>query len=231
MTAIRLHITAEGLTEKRFGNNVLVPHLGNRFQVVTDVRSVKTGRKHGQDCRGGLLGYEKAKNDIQSWMRKERNNIEVRFTTMFDLYALPNDFPGYPEAAHCGDPYQRVAVLESALARDMGDERFIPYIQLHEFEALILADPQTLDSVYMDETSAIVRLVELTRGANPEEINDGPDTAPSKRIIAEIPAYEKQKAAVGPFVAEKIGLDVLRQRCRHFHEWMETMERLGHEAD
>jgi hypothetical protein len=143
------------------------------------------------------------------------------------LYALPKDFPAYQEAADCRDPYERVALLESALAHDLGDERFIPYIQLHEFEALILADPQQLDWEYLFESPAIERLVELTREANPEEINDGPETAPSKRIIAEIPAYEKQKAAVGPFVAEKIGLDVLWQRCRHFREWMEKIEGLG----
>ena len=60
---------------------------------------------------------------------------------MFDLYALPADFPGYAEARREVDPYGKVRILEDALGNDIADRRFIPYIQLHEFEALILADP------------------------------------------------------------------------------------------
>jgi hypothetical protein len=56
-------------------------------------------------------------------------------------------------------------------------------------------------------------------------IDDGPTTAPSKRIIAEIPEYDKATAGVA--VAEKIGMDTLRQKCRHFNEWITRLEQLG----
>ncbi len=220
----RLHVTAEGPTEERYVNNVLVNHLGG-FQVVTDVRSVKTGRKRGVGYRGGMTNFPKARQDILNWM-KEDQNPDAFFTTMFDLYALPDDFPGYVDARRENDPYRRVAVLEAALKQDFSHPRFLPYVQLHEFEALILAEPRKLDWEYLEHDDAIGRLVRMVGEQNPELINDGPETSPSKRIIREIPAYEHQKASSGPIVAGRIGIPVLKDRCRHFNNWLGQLERL-----
>ncbi|NJL76090.1 MAG: DUF4276 family protein [Saprospiraceae bacterium] len=60
----------------------------------------------------------------------------------------------------------------------------------------------------------------------PEEINESAQTAPSKRIIQYLPNYEKQKSQVGPMIAEDIGLELLRQRCPHFNEWITKLESL-----
>lgn len=46
-----------------------------------------------------------------------------------------------------------------------------------------------------------------------EHIDDGPTSAPSKRIIRLIPAYEGRKATVGPRVAADIGLPAIRSKC------------------
>ena len=62
--------------------------------------------------------------------------------------------------------------------------------------------------------------------ASPELIDDGEQSAPSKRIIHEIPEYEGMKASAGPLIAEKIGLETLRVKCRHFGAWVSRMERL-----
>ena len=62
---------------------------------------------------------------------------------------------------------------------------------------------------------------------SPELIDDGPDTAPSKRIIAEIPEYAKRKSSAGPIVAERIGLPALRAKCEHFGGWIDRLETLG----
>ena len=221
---IRLHITAEGQTEQRFANTVLAPHLC-LYEVMVDARCVLTSRnkRQGREYRGGLVTYAKAKKDIQNWL-KEDNYPECRFTTMFDLYALPQDFPGYDEAREQPDAFQKVAMLEAWLKEDIGDDRFLPYIQLHEFEALILADPQQLDWEYLENDEAIINLVSMVGDNNPELINNGPETAPSKRILKEIPEYDK--ATAGPAVAEKIGIPKLREKCRHFHEWLSTLEQL-----
>ena len=80
---------------------------------------------------------------------------------MFDLYALPVDFPGFEDAARTNQPYQRVQTLEDALGMDIADPRFVPYIQLHEFEALLLSDPSMLDSQFHGYEDEIRNLVEM----------------------------------------------------------------------
>ena len=144
-----------------------------------------------------------------------------------NLYQLPPDFPGYEEASRTGDPYKKVKLLEVSLSNDLGDIRFIPYIQLHEFEALLLSDPTKLDSQF-DDSYAVERITALvSQFSSPELIDDGIETAPSKRITAEIPAYESMKRSVGPLVAERIGLQTMRAKCFHFGEWLSKLEVLA----
>jgi hypothetical protein len=225
MSIIRLHITAEGQTEQAFVKNVISPHLA-AFNIFTDARSVLTSKdkKAHKEYRGGLIHYQKARADIVSWLKEDQHS-ECRFTTMFDLYALPDDFPGYAEAAKLNDPYARVLTIENAFTQDIDDRRFIPYIQLHEFEALILADPQQLDWEYLEHDKPIHNLVEMVGAQNPELINDGNETAPSRRILKEIPEYDKVTAGVS--VAQKIGIGALRLKCSHFSEWLTKLEREG----
>lgn len=222
---IRLHITAEGQTEQAFAKTVLAPHLA-KFNVFVYTRCVLTSKdkRAAKEYRGGLLSYEKAKKDVHNWL-KEDKSPECRFTTMFDLYALPPDFPGAMQAKAQVDRYKRVETLEAAMKQDINDPRFIPYIQLHEFEALILADPQQLDWEYLEHDRPINNLRSMVNGQNPELINDGPTTAPSKRILAEIPEYDKVTAGVS--VAGRIGLQTLRHKCRHFNEWLTGLEQLA----
>lgn len=222
---IRLHVTAEGQTEQFFVKDILVSRLAV-FNVFADARCVLTSKdkRSARKYRGGLLSYEKAKRDIQAWL-KEDNHAKCRFTTMFDLYALPDDFPGYAESKKKTDPYERVRVLEDAMSRDINDNRFIPYIQLHEYETLILADPKALDWEYLEHDKPIRNLIAMVGTQNPELINDGAETAPSKRILNEIPEYDKVTAGVA--VAGKIGLEKLRAKCIHFNGWLTCLEKLA----
>lgn len=226
-TFIRLHITAEGQTEEKFVKQTLSKYLGS-FQISTDVRRVLVSRdkRHAKNYRGGLLDYEKAKKDIRTWL-KEDQGTECRFTTMFDLYALPENFPEYHETTVLHDPYQRVKLLEQAFQEDIGDRRFIPYIQLHEFEALVLANPANLEYEYFEHADAIKQLQGALKeaGGNPELINDHPKTAPSKRILALIPEYDK--ANVGAEIAGINRIDFLKQTCPHFSAWLARLETLS----
>ena len=227
MTVIRLHVTSEGQTEEAFVKRILAPHLGG-FDVFADARSVLTSkdRKAYKKYRGGLISYEKAKADIETWM-KEDAHTQCWFTTMFDLYALPDDFPGYADAGGENDPYRKVQALEDALKEDIDDRRFIPYIQLHEFEALILADVRKLELEYLDRDQIVPirRLVDMVGNQNPELIDDTPEGAPSKRILHELPEYDKANAGI--LVAEKIGLHAMKAKCSHFRAWVERLEGLA----
>ena len=224
---IRLNFIVEGQTEEAFVNQILSPYLAG-FDVWVQVRCVQTSRSRNIKHRGGIESYGKAKNDINAWIKEDRNS-DVRFTTMFDVYGLPTNFPGYKDAKQKSDSYERVKVLEDALGEDISDRRFIPHFQLHEFEALLLSDPQKLDSQF-DNSTGIRRLVNMVAGFDsPELINDGNNTAPSKRIIDEIPEYERMKPSAAPIVAEKIGLPTLRLKSKHFGEWLCRLETLNKE--
>ena len=224
--SIRLNFTVEGQTEETFVNLILKPHLAHK-SIWASARCVLTGRKRGYEYRGGMTTYQRARNDVTRWMLEDQNP-DARFTTMFDLYALPNDFPGYQDSLKAPDPYERVSILEDALREDLDDWRFIPYIQLHEFEALLLSDPQKLDSQFYEYDKEIARLIKVAdEFDSPEMIDDGTHTAPSKRIIAEIPEYDGRKVSAGPIVAERIGLPALRAKCRHFSEWLDKLESLS----
>ena len=222
---IRLNFIVEGQTEETFVNTVLKPHL-EPFSVWANARSVETSRKGGKKHSGGITNYEKAKRDIARWTRQDGNS-DVRFTTMFDLYSLPNNFPGYDNATQIPDPYHRVVALETALADDIADRRFIPYLQLHEFETLLLADPSQLDAQFTVSHESIRSLISaVSQYGSPELVDGGANTAPSKRIIAQIPEYEYLKASAGPIVAREIGLPVLRSQCAHFAQWLSKLESL-----
>jgi len=229
----RLHIIAEGQTEESFVRRSLVDQLG-LFQVFADVRCVYTGKeKHRKDIsyRGGMTNYLKVKNDIIQWIKEEKNNQDVFFTTMFDYYALPEDFPGYSNAKKQVDPYKTVRMIEEAFANDIKDRRFIPYIQLHEFESLLFSSPQSFMIEFFDKPEGIIELEKmLEKEHNPELINDGQETAPSKRIISVFPTYADNKAAIGSMIAQEIGLEKLRQSCSHFGEWLSRLESLGNRS-
>ncbi|MFB2979514.1 DUF4276 family protein [Microseira sp. BLCC-F43] len=222
---IRLHIIAEGPTEETFIRDLLSEHLGG-FNISTDVRRVNPGSKpkRSKADRGGVLNYENAKKDIQRWLREDKNK-DARFTSMFDLYALPNNFPGFDEAKKYSKPYEKVEYLEQAFGLDINDYRFLPYIQLHEFEALILSEPSKLNNIFVGYEEAIDQLVQKCEGyESPELINEGQTTAPSKRIIQAIPGYSK--ISDGLTIVQSIGLDNIRSKCHHFNQWIARLENL-----
>jgi hypothetical protein len=230
---VRLNILTEGQTEEFAVRRVLAPYLAEH-DVIAVARSVATrhiktrytakGAIAARVYRGGLREYGKAKGDLDRWLKEDRSP-EAFFTTMFDLYSLPADFPDYAAAMSRADPYEKVGVLEDAFYKDINDRRFIPYIQLHEFEALILADPRQLDWLYIEHETAIRRLMDMAAVfGNPELINDNPDTAPSKRLMEEIPEYSKTTA--GPLIIDKITIETLRDKCPHFRDWVDRLASL-----
>jgi hypothetical protein len=225
----RLNLVVEGQTEEAFVNQVLAPHLG-ALGIAAMARCVETSRRRAKIYRGGLPRYDKLKGDLTRWMRQDRHP-EAWFTTMIDLYGLDrlqDEFPGFADNRLVSDPYQRIVEVEQAFAVDIDHPRFIPYLQLHEFEALILADPKKLDWEFIDNEGPIDRLVKLAAGFDsPELIDDGFETSPCRRIVREIPEYGARKPSAGPLVTSKIGLPTLRQRCPHFAAWLQRLEELG----
>ena len=115
--------------------------------------------KRQKTHRGGGRKFRAMQKDIGRFLRQDSAR-DVFFTSMIDLYALHEGFPGVEAAEKIrGDPYRRVAVLEEAWANETDDQRFIPHIQLHEYEAYLFTDISVLSSYYEDQEGAIGRLI------------------------------------------------------------------------
>jgi hypothetical protein len=220
---IRLHAVVEGQTEETFINQVLAPELGVR-QIFVDAHCVTTGRRRLSPDRGGITRYEQIRKDLEIWMRQEKGR-DVRFTTMVDLYRLPADFPGYDDCKRKVDPHTRAECLEDRLQEDIPDDRFVPYIQLHEFEALLFSDVHKFEAAFPDRAAAIKKLKSIRDGfPSPEHIDDRPDQSPSKRILEVVPEYVKTVSGIS--IVQHIGLPILRKECAHFGRWLDRLEQL-----
>lgn len=228
MRYIILHVICEGPTEDRFVKKILAPFL-QQYNIYPKTILLTTSRK--KNAYGGMLSYTQAKTDIELCMKRHTNNCNEfhLFTTMFDYYALPNDFPGYYESKNIQDVRIRIKHLEESFASDINRSNFIPYLQLHEFEALLFTDIGKLKEEYPKAEKGIAKLKEATESySDPELINNHPDTAPSKRIIKALKnIYNYDKVKSGTATASYIGLDNILNSCRHFREWIDCIKSFG----
>lgn len=224
-----LQIIVEGSSEENFVNDVMVKHFAS-LNIFISARKIRTGwdRLNNKPAKGGLLKYSKFRNDVLRWIQSDNGRTNTFYTSFIDLYAFPkdNESPYSLEIQQISDPYQKISALEDAIGKDINHSNFIPYVQLHEFEALLLVDPNRLLGMYPDAQTGIAKLKRDIGNTNPEEVNESYQTAPSKRIIKYVPAYEGQKAQVGPLVAEDIGITELKNKCSHFNEWITKLENL-----
>ena len=226
----RLYLFAEGQTEQTFASIILRPHLAKYQVFMHHPRLIAHGRKKGKVHRGGsgYGDYQPMKDDILRSLAEDKNT-DVFLTTMIDLYAIHYNFPGLKESEIMRqNTIKRVEFLEKSFANDIDNPRFIPYIQLHEYEAYLFADPTCFESFYDDCSDRVAILKTIADSyETPELINDSRETAPSKRIIAQFPDYERAKSTYGPLLAESIGLEVIRNKCHHFNSWLLRLESLS----
>ncbi|WP_017303911.1 DUF4276 family protein [Spirulina subsalsa] len=225
---VRLYLFAEGQTEQTFADNLIKSHLSQYEVFLHNPILIAHAKKKGRVHRGGGRQYTPMKNDIMRFLKQEKSS-DVFFTTMIDLYAISPQFPGLAEAERIRqDPVKRVEFLEERFAKDIDDQRFIPYLQLHEYEAYLFSDPECFEYLNESNPEGIKTLQRVAREyQSPEFINDGQETAPSKRIIAQFPSYGKAKSTFGPQLAEKVGLSAIRNKCPHFNQWLLQLESLG----
>lgn len=220
---IRVHIICEGQTEESFVNELLTPHLA-AFGVSPYASLIGIpGHKGGNVSTPRMVG------DI---VRRLKGDTTAHCTTFFDFYGLHPDFVGKTDALAKPDIRAKAETIEKALSDEVlakvGPEamrRFIPYIQMYEFEALLFSDTakmaKGLYTPHLEKKFADIR----TAFTTPEEINNSRATAPSKRIIKELPAYDKVTA--GSLAALEVGLDDMRRECRRFDAWISRLENLG----
>ena len=219
----RVLALVEGRTEQTFVQRVLAPELGQQGVYLSATLIGKPGHK------GGIRRYPAVRNDILAALRQDP---EQYCTTMVDYSGLPRDWPGLVDAkaTRVGDIGSR---LEQAFLADvvleMGSSfnpaRFVPYIQMHEFEALLFSDPAVLASTIQrpDLRNHFDSIV--TECGAPEAIDDGQQTSPSKRILGRAANYDK--VLHGTMASMRIGINTMREQCPHFAAWIARLENLG----
>lgn len=225
-----LNVLCEGQTEELFVKRVLRDYMAEKG-VVTKTRLLLTSRK--RDARGGIKSYGQVRRDLVLWHKENlgKRNETHFYTTMIDFYALPTDFPEYAEAMRVMDAYLRVEKLEEAFGQDVDMRDFVPYVQLHEYEALVFCGLDFLLERYAGADSAVRELRKVLDGfsGNPEIVDGGWDTAPSRRIANELAkvSYRYNKPECGAYVAERVGMTALRERCGHFDGWIRRLDKIA----
>lgn len=207
----RVLVFVEGQTEETFVRDLLVPYFSRLGIYLTPILA-QTSPGH----KGGIVSYGKVKHQLTRLCRQDQG---AYVTTMMDYYGLPNDFPGLD--GRVADAHEQVVRLEQALQRDIDAANFIPNLMLHEFEALLFSAPEKI-AEWLDDQALLAPMAAIRAAfATPEHINNSPQTAPSKRILALVPHYKK--TVDGPLIAEDIGLDAIRAQCPHFNNWIERL--------
>lgn len=221
----RVHVIVEGTTEASFVGNVLAPTLWVHAVYLNPIILGVPGHK------GGRTNYARVRKDVLKQLKQDRTSL---CTTMLDLYGLGEGFPGMPTPAGL-DNLARVRHIEKAVKADIvaeipdarPDVRFLPYLQLHEYEALLFSDPVAFaGGIYQPHLSAAFQEI---RNAfpTPEDIDDHPESAPSKRVIAAYPPYGKAKPLQGVLAALQVGIESMTRECPHFREWFDQLMALG----
>jgi len=216
---IRLHVLCEGQSEESFTKTLLYDHFSPRGIFCTPFLFSSRER-----YKGGIVTYGKVRRQIQMLCNQDKS---AYVTTFIDYYRLPKDYPEFERRGR--DAVDDVCRAEEAFQQDIDhlapNRNFIANIISHEFEALLFSDTRAFSSLPEQERLAV--LLEAIRAAfpTPEHIDDGPDTAPSKRILGIYPQYEK--VLHGTSVALDIGLDVIRRECPKFDRWLTRLESLA----
>lgn len=210
----RLCVVCEGPTEANFVQQSLAKYLAvHGVYAYASIIKAPSGRH-----KGGRVTVERLVRHLSHEYR-----AFDRLTTLVDFYGF-QDRDGRSRA-------EIEQAILSGVQRCTGglDARFVlPYVQMHEFEGLLFADVAQFQWVLDGWNEEARGALQQIRQAfdTPEDINDSPVTAPSKRL-ERIFAGAYSKTEHGPLIAEAIGLAHMRSQCPQFDAWLKHLENWG----
>jgi Domain of unknown function (DUF4276) len=209
----------EGKTEQIFIQEIVSPYLAQKSIYITPIIISKPGQK------GGDVKFSRAKNDIGLHL-KQRSDT---FLTLFvDYYGIKSDWPGLEESKKQPSSRRKAEIFNRATKDQVNklfgdynsDRRFIPYVAMHEFEAILFSEPKKLADQLRISQAKIDTILEEC--GEPEEIDDSPQSAPSKRL--ENLSSRFKKTSTGIAIAKAIGLVKIREHCPIFNKWLTEIE-------
>lgn len=224
----RLLVHVEGQTEETFVNELLLNHLVQKGFDSVSARIV--GNSQSRSKRLGIKNWESVIKGITNHLKQDAGWI---VSTMVDYYALPSDWPGRANSSQLAHSSKALHVeqelradVEKVVGLDVAS-RFVPYVAMHEFEAMLFSDCSSLSrAIGHPELEGRFQTIR-DRFSTPEEINDSPTTAPSKRIIGIFPEYEVGKLLFANPAVLEMGLARIRSECPHFDSWITKLESMG----
>jgi len=219
---IEVMTIVEGKTEEIFINSLLRPYLSDKNIFMYATQISKPGQK------GGDVRFERAKKDIELHL-KQRHDTYI--TTLVDYYGT-REWPGLDEVPPQAEPAQIAKIVNGATKREVvalfsayrAEHRFIPYMAIHEFEALLFSSSPVIAAELGVQESEVDFV--LQECGEPEAINNSPQTAPSKRLNGWTNGGKFPKTTIGIAMAKAIGICVMRKKCPLFNTWLETLENI-----
>lgn len=219
MEGKRLVILVEGDCEIILMKKLIIPYLYKEVEKskgwAITTQKITTNRQLNK--KGGIIGFTYFVNEVK---RVSSQGCTI-ITTFFDFFGLPADFPEYTTDSN------KIGEIEIGTGLKLQEEipdlpEFLPYIQLHEFEALLFSDIKGFelltDKQEMERLKSIIDSYD-----NPELIDGGRETAPSKRL-KHIYNYEKVKDS--EIILELTGFETIYNKCPRFRAWIDCLKKL-----
>ena len=218
-----LYFIVEGETELEFINKILIPYIYS-----------KGARCHIQGYPITMSGGGHGFNNIQHFVNTITPVMHYRgapiITTLIDYFKLNSEtkLPGYTGCLNLNSADSKVDFLNIKLndvVQAIFPYRFfIPYIQKHEMETLLFANPE--EGFSLEDKSIRDSVTDVcARYPNIEDINGTETGAPSKRLEAIYTANNKkyEKIIDGIDIAELTGIEKILEKCPRFKRWVDGL--------
>ena len=214
-------IVCEGQTEEEFCKTILRPYFKPKAIFIKNPLIERSN--------GGIVSWKILKKEIENHLQTKNTFV----TTLIDYYGIKasDNFSNWEDIQDVKDADKNAKIdnLENAMRNDISAalrDRFIPYVQLHEFESLLFVDLKVFDTLFDKNDFKDYKYLKKTieDNPNPEMINNGQTTAPSKRLEDRI-MKSYSKIQNGNEIAKEIGLTNIRQKCPRFNHWIEILEK------
>lgn len=182
-------IICEGKTELYFVKNVLAPYFYNLYEIQLLPNDLN-----------GRVTVDK----VVKYIKRAKTKV---ITSLIDYYGFinPNELT--------------VEELTKEIKEHFETNSVIPYIQMHEIEALWFSNiDKIIEKMNADkkQTEELNRIV--NKYSNPEEINNSKETAPSKRLEKIFLGYDK--IIDGLNIAKEIDMNTFMAKCPRFSAWI-----------
>lgn len=216
-----LYIIVEGPTELEFINRILIPYFNSKG-IISHIQGITITMSGGGHGFNNIKHFENTIKPVLNY------NNEPFITTLIDYFKLNSEtkLPGFLDCLNKPSTDEKIECLENKLYNIVQKIKpynyFIPYIQKHEMETLMFANPE--DGFSLENDKIKNAIIEISKQyPNIEDINGSELGAPSKRLEAIYKSNDKKynKIVDGIDIIEFSGIDTIIEKCPRFKNWIE----------